>query len=142
MRHSRRAGELEDPRLPPAWSQLAIEPLPAPMSDETTATWMLGRPPGRFSSRCMSTGKFRLRLSCDSRIDDESSTRNSRSTLRLVAKYSVGRCGPASGSGSVLAGRGGRGQALRAATAIMAPQRCRPDQRMADTALMRTSRCP
>src|SRR4029079_10328226 len=73
------------PFLPPVESQLATEPSPAPMSDEITAMCTLGMPPGWFFSVCISTGKFRRRLSCDSRIDDESSTRNSRSTLRLLA---------------------------------------------------------
>ena len=33
------------PFLPPVELQLATEPSPAPMSDEMTATWMLGSPP-------------------------------------------------------------------------------------------------
>jgi len=32
----------------------------------------------------MNRGKLRRRLSCDFPIDDESSTRNSRSTFRLI----------------------------------------------------------
>jgi hypothetical protein len=42
-------------------------------------------PPGRFWSVFIRTGKFRTRLSCDSRIDDESSIMKRRSTLRLLA---------------------------------------------------------
>src|SRR6478609_11709799 len=76
------------PFLPPVESQLATEPSPAPMSDEMTATWMFGRPGGSMS-RVMNCGKFRLRLSCDRRIDDESSTRNNMSTLRLIVCWNV-----------------------------------------------------
>src|SRR6188768_2215825 len=79
------------PFLPPLESQLATEPSPAPMSEEMTATWRLGRP-GPLAgplSVVMKVGKFRSRLACDSRIDDESSIRNSMSTLRLIDCWKV-----------------------------------------------------
>ena len=72
------------PCLPPVVSQPATEPSPAPMSDEMTATWMLGSPWGALCNVVMNVGKLRFRLSCDSRIDDESSTRNNMSTFRLI----------------------------------------------------------
>src|ERR1051325_9772100 len=76
------------PLLPPVESQLATEPSPAPMSDEMTATWMFGRPGGSIR-RCMNTGKFRFKLSCDRRIDEELSTMNNMSTLRLMVCWNV-----------------------------------------------------
>src|SRR4029079_8811403 len=76
------------PFLPPVESQLATEPSPAPMSDEMTATWMFGRPGGSMS-RFMNVGKFVFRLSCDRRIDDESSTMKSMSTFRLIVFWNV-----------------------------------------------------
>src|SRR6187549_4008938 len=65
---------------------LGSQPLPAPMSDDTTATWTLGSPPGSALSALMKAGKFRRRLACDFSIDDESSTRNRRSTSRLAVR--------------------------------------------------------
>src|SRR4051794_9471244 len=76
------------PFLPPVESQLATEPSPAPMSDEMTPTWMFGKPGGSIK-RVMNVGKFRFRLSCDRRIDDESSTRNNMSTFRLIVCWNV-----------------------------------------------------
>src|SRR5678816_4205838 len=72
------------PFLPLLESQLAIEPSPAPMSDEITARWRLGSPCGLFFSAVTKVAKLRFRLSCDSRIDDESSIRNRMSTLRFA----------------------------------------------------------
>ena len=74
------------PFLPPLESQLDTEPSPAPMSDEMTATWRLGRP-GPLAgplSVVMKVGKFRSRFACDNRIDDESSIKNNMSTFRLI----------------------------------------------------------
>src|SRR5262245_49172270 len=45
---------------------------------------MLGSPCGLFLSDVTKVAKLRFRLSCDSRIDDESSIRNRMSTLRLA----------------------------------------------------------
>src|SRR5689334_1122221 len=72
------------PWLPPVALQPAIEPSPAPMSEETTATWMFGSPCGAFWRAVMNVGKLLSRFVCDRRIDDELSTMNKRSTLRLT----------------------------------------------------------
>src|SRR5436190_22016377 len=72
------------PWLPPVLSQPATLPSPAPMSDDTTATWMFGSPPGRFLSTSMNVGKLLSRFVCDNRIDDELSIMNSRSRLRFA----------------------------------------------------------
>src|SRR4029077_4706096 len=68
--------------------QPAIEPSPAPMSDEITAMWRSGNPAGLLSSVVINVGKLASRFACDGLIDDESSTRNKRSMLRLTT------CGP------------------------------------------------
>ena len=72
------------PMLPPVVSQPAILPSPAPVSDDTTATWRFGMPPDRPLSASMRTGKLVSRLPCAGRIDDELSIMNSTSTLRPV----------------------------------------------------------
>src|SRR5690242_16264859 len=85
------------PLLPAYPPELELEHFPiaagspglyAPMSDDTTATWTLGRPGGSLS-RVMKVGKFWRRLSCEFFIDDELSTMNRRSTLRLIACWNV-----------------------------------------------------
>ena len=67
------------PCLPPVESQLATLPSPAPMSDEMMAMWRSGTPWGAAFSAIGNAGKLRTRFVCASRIDDESSTRNSTS---------------------------------------------------------------
>src|SRR6185436_1164877 len=79
-----RAVYWKTPLPPPVELQPAMLPSPAPMSDETTATWMLGKPPGSAFSASMNIGKFVVRFACCRRIDDELSTMNSTSRLRFA----------------------------------------------------------
>src|SRR5579871_269850 len=53
----------------------------APMSDETTAMWMLGRPPGSASSAVMNAGICAASFCCIEVMDDELSIMNRRSRL-------------------------------------------------------------
>src|SRR5215468_1031499 len=50
---------------------------------------MLGRPWGELCSVVMNVGKLLSRFVCDRRIDEELSTMNSRSTLRLIDCWKV-----------------------------------------------------
>src|SRR3954463_8151626 len=88
--HVPRGADRKTPSSPVA-VQEGVRPLPAPMSDETTATWMFGRPPGRFSSTFMNVGIFLSRFVCDSSIDDELSIMKSRSRFpfEMTARASV-----------------------------------------------------
>ena len=80
--HAPRGAYWKRPPLPlPA--QRSIDPSPAPMSDETTAMWRLGAPPGSARSVSMNIGKAATRLACADAIDDESSTTNNTSTSRF-----------------------------------------------------------
>src|SRR5436190_11834661 len=88
--HVPRGADWKIPRSPPGLARPALAPqpvtcpFPAPMSDDTTATWMLGKPSGALSSAVMNVGKLLSRFVCRGVIDDELSTMNKRSTLRLI----------------------------------------------------------
>src|SRR5579871_2714230 len=58
-----------------------VESPGAPMSEETTATWMFGSPLGRFWRTVMNPGSWASILACNEVIDDELSTMNRMSRL-------------------------------------------------------------
>src|SRR6478609_4453263 len=88
-----RGADWNTPLSPLAEQEALTIPSPAPMSDETTATWMLGNPPGRSLRTFMKVGTFLSRFACDRFIDAELSIMKRTSRLRFEITALVSVCG-------------------------------------------------
>src|SRR6478609_555261 len=79
-------------------SPVVVQPSPAPMSEDTTATWMFGSPPGSAWSALVKLGKSLTRFACEICIEAELSITNRTSTLRFAISARDSVAGEAAGA--------------------------------------------